>query len=275
LQTLSLRGPPAISLILPLHRSPTGLGGQGNRVRIRGGLPQKDVTWGDALQVLEEMGPALRIINLETSVTLSEDYAPKGIHYRMHPGNTGVLVTAGIDACVLANNHVMDRGASGLLETLDTLRSAGIRTAGAGGELRRAQAPAVLEAEPDGRVLLFAFCTRDSGVSCGGLHPLGRELGLCRPEVTSELRPWPHRGGGRPSPPRPFLPSSHGDGGPPGTPHPIWMRGFPERLRGDSGPSAIPGRPGPHVSPHAGWRLRCVRLGSGVEDRGVGFRLSW
>ena len=141
--------------------------------------------WGDALQVLEEMGPALRIINLETSVTLSEDYAPKGIHYRMHPGSTGVLVAAGIDACVLANNHVMDWGASGLLETVDTLRSAGIRTAGAGGELRRARAPAVLEAESDGRVLLFAFCTRDSGVPSDWAAGVGKPGVDLLPDLSS------------------------------------------------------------------------------------------
>jgi len=42
--------------------------------------------WGDALAVLEAMQPALRIVNLETAVTVSEDaQAGKGIHYRMHP----------------------------------------------------------------------------------------------------------------------------------------------------------------------------------------------
>ena len=58
--------------------------------------------------------------NLETAVTLAEDAWPgKGIHYRMHPRNVACLAAAGIDCCVLANNHVLDWGYAGLAETLD------------------------------------------------------------------------------------------------------------------------------------------------------------
>jgi len=68
--------------------------------------------WGDALAVLEAMQPALRVVNLETAVTVSEDAQPgKGIHYRMHPANLPCLASAGIHCCALANNHVLDWGA--------------------------------------------------------------------------------------------------------------------------------------------------------------------
>jgi hypothetical protein len=41
---------------------------------------------GDALAKLDRAGVDLRIINLETSITSSEDYwRDKEIHYRMHP----------------------------------------------------------------------------------------------------------------------------------------------------------------------------------------------
>lgn len=43
--------------------------------------------WGDALSELERASPAARIVNLETSVTRSDAYWPKGINYRMHPAN--------------------------------------------------------------------------------------------------------------------------------------------------------------------------------------------
>src|SRR2546426_3787271 len=67
--------------------------------------------WGDALGELERLRPEARIINLETAVTRSDDYwTGKGIHYRMHPANIGCLRVAGIDACALANNHVLDFG---------------------------------------------------------------------------------------------------------------------------------------------------------------------
>lgn len=43
--------------------------------------------WGDSLGELNELAPAARIINLETSVTTSEEYQAKGINYRVnYPG---------------------------------------------------------------------------------------------------------------------------------------------------------------------------------------------
>lgn len=122
--------------------------------------------WGDALAEFERVQPHARIINLETAVTASEDAAPdKSIHYRMHPANTRCLTAAKIDCCVLANNHVLDWGRSGLLETLDTLHGAGIRTAGAGRDDSEAAAPALIELPGRGRVLVFAFGMESSGVS--------------------------------------------------------------------------------------------------------------
>ena len=89
--------------------------------------------WGDALQVMDQIAPDLRIINLETSITTSDDAVPgKAVHYRMHPANVGCLTAARPDACTLANNHVLDLGVRGLEETLDALAGAGLPTAGAG-----------------------------------------------------------------------------------------------------------------------------------------------
>jgi poly-gamma-glutamate capsule biosynthesis protein CapA/YwtB (metallophosphatase superfamily) len=120
--------------------------------------------WGDAAEELDRMAPAARVINLETSVTTSEDHVPKGINYRMHPANTPCLTAAKIDCCVLANNHVLDWGRSGLAETLATLRRAGIQTTGAGPNLTEAEEPAVIDAGGDSRVLVFGVGTADSGI---------------------------------------------------------------------------------------------------------------
>ena len=120
--------------------------------------------WGDGLDVLARERPDARIINLETSVTTSEDAAPKRIHYRMHPANVPVLAAARVDCCVLANNHVMDWGRSGLLETLDGLACARIHVAGAGRDIDAASAPAVLDISGGHRVLVFAFGAGDSGI---------------------------------------------------------------------------------------------------------------
>lgn len=120
--------------------------------------------WGDALAELTRAAPAARIANLETSVTNSATPWPaKGINYRMHPHNVPCLTVAGLDCCVLANNHVMDWGVAGLIETLEVLRAAGIRTAGAGMDAAQARAPAVL-ATPAGRVLVYACGHESSGI---------------------------------------------------------------------------------------------------------------
>jgi len=127
-------------------------------------LVAPDYVWGDALAVLHAMQPAARIINLETAVTTSTRYWPKGINYRMHPDNIACMTTAGIDCCVLANNHVLDWGHAGLLETLATLQAAGIRHAGAGHDVAEAAAPATLALAGGGRVLVYGFASTTSGV---------------------------------------------------------------------------------------------------------------
>ncbi len=121
--------------------------------------------WGDALAVLDQAATDARIVNLETSITTSEEAWPgKGIHYRMHPQNAGCLAAARIDCCCLANNHVLDWGYAGLLETLRTLNAAGIAHTGAGANESEAAAPAVLEAPGKGRVLVFSMGSTTSGI---------------------------------------------------------------------------------------------------------------
>lgn len=123
--------------------------------------------WGAALDELQRAHPHVRIINLETSITQSEAYAPKGINYRMSPENAGCLTAAGVDCCVLANNHVLDWGKAGLLDTLGTLEQLHIKTAGAGRDIARARAPAILEAAVGGRLLVFSFACVTSGTPRG------------------------------------------------------------------------------------------------------------
>jgi poly-gamma-glutamate capsule biosynthesis protein CapA/YwtB (metallophosphatase superfamily) len=119
--------------------------------------------WGDALDVLRRKQPDARIINLETSITLSEDYEAKGINYRISPENAECLRVAAIDCCALANNHVLDWGRTGLLDTLDVLRKLGIKTAGAGCDLHEASAAAILNLPDKGRLVIASFALPDSG----------------------------------------------------------------------------------------------------------------
>ena len=134
----------------------------------RGRIPRPvdfDYVWGDALAEWARVWPDVRIVNLETAVTTRDDWQRgKGIHYRMHPANMPCLTTAGIDCCVLANNHVLDWGNAGLAETLETLRRAKVQTTGAGRDRAEAAAPAVLTAAGKGRVLVFSMGTASSGI---------------------------------------------------------------------------------------------------------------
>jgi poly-gamma-glutamate capsule biosynthesis protein CapA/YwtB (metallophosphatase superfamily) len=121
--------------------------------------------WGDALDELKRRKPDLRLINLETSITASNDFwQGKGINYRMHPQNVPVLTQAGINFCALANNHILDWGYTGLLETRQMLQKAKIASSGAGRNLSEAAAPAVMTLAGKGRVLVFSFGLASSGI---------------------------------------------------------------------------------------------------------------
>jgi poly-gamma-glutamate synthesis protein (capsule biosynthesis protein) len=121
--------------------------------------------WGDALAELAHASPRIRIANLETSITRSDEaWLEKGVHYRMHPANVGCLKAVHFDVCTLANNHVLDFGYRGLAETIDTLTAAGIRTAGAGADLATAQQPAIVPLLPGSRLVVVAFGLPSSGI---------------------------------------------------------------------------------------------------------------
>ena len=121
--------------------------------------------WGDALPALDAAAPDVRIVNLETSITTSDEFAVgKAVQYRMNPANLPALTAGSPDVCVLANNHVLDFGRSGLAETLDSLTGAGVRTAGAGRDLAAAQQSAVVPVRGDRRVLVLAVGMATSGI---------------------------------------------------------------------------------------------------------------
>jgi poly-gamma-glutamate synthesis protein (capsule biosynthesis protein) len=136
--------------------------------KVNGPIPRSvapGYIWGDALDELEEAAPDVRIINLESSITKSDEYwEGKEIHYRMHPGNIDCISIAKIDVCSLANNHVLDWGYAGLKETLETLRKAKIRGVGAGVNINEAESPVMIDIKGKGRVVIFAFGSPTSGV---------------------------------------------------------------------------------------------------------------
>jgi poly-gamma-glutamate synthesis protein (capsule biosynthesis protein) len=133
--------------------------------------------WGDSLAELERQNPDVRLVNLETAVTRSAEPAPKGINYRMSPENFPLVTAGAINCCSLANNHTLDWGRRGLLDTLETLTESGVRPVGAGRDLREAAEPAILPVPGKGRVIVFAFGSPTSGV------PLSWAATECEPGI--------------------------------------------------------------------------------------------
>ncbi|WP_116245459.1 CapA family protein [Nocardiopsis sp. FIRDI 009] len=153
--------------------------------------------WGEALDVLADASPDARVLNLETSVTRDGEFAPgKGIHYRMHPDNLPCLAAVRPDVCSLANNHVMDFGPRGLEDTLDSLAAAGLRFAGAGRGAAAARAPAAVDLDGGGRILVTAFGTASTGIPPAwaaredrpGVHLVPENAELAVPGIAERVR---------------------------------------------------------------------------------------
>jgi poly-gamma-glutamate synthesis protein (capsule biosynthesis protein) len=158
--------------------------------------------WGEALATLTAVAPDVRVINLETSVTRSDDAADKAVLYRMAPANVGCLSVARPDVCTLANNHVLDFGRAGLADTCHVLRTAGIATAGAGRDAAEAVRPATVALHGGGRVLVFSCGTPSSGIPIGwgaatdrsGVNLVRDLTPAAADEITEQLRRWRHPG---------------------------------------------------------------------------------
>ncbi len=98
-------------------------------------------------------------VNLEAPLTARTTPAlEKSVTLRTDPAAAGYLRAAGIGCVNLANNHQLDYGREGLLETLAHLEGAGIAWVGAGRDAREAAREVVLT-RAGVRVALLAFTT--------------------------------------------------------------------------------------------------------------------
>lgn len=121
--------------------------------------------WGEVPALLDDLAPDVRLINLETTITTSGDFADrKPVCYRMHTDNLPALTALRPHVCALANNHILDFGRHGLTDTVAALTRAGIQGVGAGADLRTARRPATLTAHDDHRVLVVSVAATTSGV---------------------------------------------------------------------------------------------------------------
>lgn len=102
--------------------------------------------WGNTIDVLKSAD--LTFTNLECALTQKKTRGIKEnpvFFFRSEPENVKTLAEAGVDYCSLANNHILDFGPQGLLDTIKVLSESKISFAGAGQSVQEAQKPAQLE----------------------------------------------------------------------------------------------------------------------------------
>jgi len=95
--------------------------------------------------------------NLECPLSTSGAHAPSDCIFRADPQAVDVLLDGGIDVVTVANNHSLDAGTGGLMQTLDNLDRAGIAYCGAAREREQAWKPCRFEV--NGVMLGFVGCT--------------------------------------------------------------------------------------------------------------------
>jgi poly-gamma-glutamate synthesis protein (capsule biosynthesis protein) len=87
----------------------------------------------------------LAALNLEGAVTAGGSRTEKAYNFRFKPAVAAALGEAGIDAALLANNHIFDYGKTGFLDTLEHLQNAGIAALGAGTTIHEAANPFIFQ----------------------------------------------------------------------------------------------------------------------------------
>ena len=124
--------------------------------------------WGNLLPVLRALD--LLVLNLETTLTRASRAVPKVFNFKSAPENVAALRLAGVDVVTLANNHAMDFGAHGLLETLDVLERNEIAVVGAGATLAQAQQPVIREMKGL-KIGIVGFTDNEPGWLAGKTRP--------------------------------------------------------------------------------------------------------
>ncbi len=99
--------------------------------------------------VLPLLGNACIVLgNLEGPLARRSAREARNYSYKVNPDLAAALSRARINVLTLANNHALDCGRDGVLETLEALASAGAGAIGAGADRRAAHQPLIREAGP-------------------------------------------------------------------------------------------------------------------------------
>lgn len=112
------------------------------------------------------------IANLETPITEKGVEQKKDYVYRSSPLALPALVDSGIDLVNLANNHVMDYGQEGLLDTMKHVDQSGLKRIGVGKDIDEAYRPVIVEKQGIKTAFLgFSRVVPEQSWKAGKGHP--------------------------------------------------------------------------------------------------------
>lgn len=95
----------------------------------------------------------IAIGNLECPLSAVGEPIDKRFTFRAHPRHAPALAQAGFDVLSLANNHLLDFGREGLVETMEALQRQGLAHVGAGLSYQEAHRPLIWQGK--GRTVAF------------------------------------------------------------------------------------------------------------------------
>ncbi len=128
-------------------------------------------------------------VNLECAITPGSTWYTgprKAFYFRARPWAARALEAAHVRFACLANNHALDAGEPGLLDTLALLEAHGVAWAGAGATLEEASRPALLECQGQ-RLAFLAYCNHQEDFAATPTRPGIRYLDLDQPRTATAV----------------------------------------------------------------------------------------
>jgi poly-gamma-glutamate synthesis protein (capsule biosynthesis protein) len=132
--------------------------------RVGNNILTKDFTiFNDARIALS--GNDLVIANLECPLTQSNDRIKKtGPNLKADPCSVDLLNYLNVNVTALANNHILDFGERGLMDTTNILNENHIKFLGAGGNISEASIPLLINIKGT-RICLFNMCEKEYSIA--------------------------------------------------------------------------------------------------------------
>ncbi len=132
--------------------------------------PSRDALLADPASRLRPVEPVLAgadlaVVNLETAITERGTPVGKEFTFRAPPSVLDGLAANGVDVASMANNHGMDFGTEGLLDSIAAKRSAPIAVVGIGADEGEAFAPHIAEVKGQRVALIAATQVLDSSLT--------------------------------------------------------------------------------------------------------------